>query len=74
MEGEVAARVMELEVLGLMVKVEEVLQVVALRQVGVEVVALKQVAMERRDWLALMGEEEALQQVETGVKKDKTVE
>ena len=43
------ARVMKLEVLGLMVKVEEVLQVVALRQAGMKVVALKQVAMERRD-------------------------
>lgn len=44
-----ASRVMKLEVLGQMVKVEEALQVVALRRVGMEVVALKQVVMERRD-------------------------
>ena len=39
-----------------------------------EVVAMKQVVMERRDKLALMEEEEALQQVETEAKKDTTVE
>lgn len=44
-----AARVKKLEVLGQMVKVEEVFQVVALRRVGMEVVALMQVVMERRD-------------------------
>lgn len=44
-----AARVKKLEVLGQMVKIEEVLQVVALRRVGMEVVALMQVVMERRD-------------------------
>jgi len=48
-EGEVAARVMKLEVLGQMVKVEEVLQVVALGRVGMEVVVLMQVVMEKRD-------------------------
>ena len=65
-EGEVATWVMKLGVLDQMVRVEEVTQVVALTRVVMEVVAPKQVVMERQDYLVLMGEVEALQQVETG--------